>query len=319
VPYRAAQEVIMGRTRGSPRRSGRAGFTLVELLVVIGIIALLIAVLLPALNKARQAANQVDCQARLNQMGAALQIYLVQTKGVLPYGYVPRPASVLTGEPGTWWFFALSEVMNKNTYSPDGFVRALSPVFTDKDTVQDDGGFRWVIHYTASPRIFYRVDVPDLAPSIFFGGDPMMAPDLAPRKVISVKQSSSTFVIWDAPQTRDSANRCPAGQAYPLAEALDAWGWYNTSGLCYDTPKKLTIGRAVLPGARGQTGAQPGKAFQATYNYDGFSTFDANGWLSHLRFRHMNNTKLCALCLDGHVESRRVGEVTVKDVFTNYR
>src|SRR4051794_28238492 len=126
VPYRAAQEVIMGRTRGSPRRSGRAGFTLVELLVVIGIIALLIAVLLPALNKARQAANQVDCQARLNQMGAALQIYLVQTKGVLPYGYVPRPASVLTGEPGTWWFFALSEVMNKNTYSPDGFVRALS-------------------------------------------------------------------------------------------------------------------------------------------------------------------------------------------------
>src|SRR4051794_21064374 len=198
----------MGRGRRCPSHSGRAGFTLVELLVVIGIIAVLISVLLPSLNKARQAANQVDCQARLKQMGAALQIYLVQTKGVLPNGYVPKIGTA-TGEPGTWWFFVLSEVMNKNTYSSDGFVRSLSPVFTDKDTVPEDGGFRWVIHYTASPRIFYRSDVPDLSPSIFFSGETLSAPNLPSRKVTSVKQSSSTFVVWDAPQTRDAADRWP--------------------------------------------------------------------------------------------------------------
>ncbi|HEV7298654.1 MAG TPA: prepilin-type N-terminal cleavage/methylation domain-containing protein [Tepidisphaeraceae bacterium] len=75
----------------SPRNPSLArGFTLVELLVVIGIIALLISMLLPALNKARQSAVKVQCAAQLRQIGQAVTLYTQNERsknnklGVLP-------------------------------------------------------------------------------------------------------------------------------------------------------------------------------------------------------------------------------------------
>ncbi len=65
----------------------QAAFTLVELLVVIGIIALLISVLLPALQKARESANMTKCLSNLRTIGQGLSIYLSENKGTFPAAY----------------------------------------------------------------------------------------------------------------------------------------------------------------------------------------------------------------------------------------
>jgi prepilin-type N-terminal cleavage/methylation domain-containing protein/prepilin-type processing-associated H-X9-DG protein len=62
----------------------KAGFTLVELLVVIGINSLLISILLPSLNRARETANRVKCASNLRQIGQAIMLYANENKGNYP-------------------------------------------------------------------------------------------------------------------------------------------------------------------------------------------------------------------------------------------
>jgi prepilin-type processing-associated H-X9-DG protein/prepilin-type N-terminal cleavage/methylation domain-containing protein len=103
-------------------RSRRLGFTLVELLVVIGIIALLIAILLPSLSVARENAKSVQCLSNLRQLAIAANLYCDRNRGSYPIAqYVDAQptqvifynwdftttrdamAGVATVEPGLLW------------------------------------------------------------------------------------------------------------------------------------------------------------------------------------------------------------------------
>lgn len=111
------------------RTPQRHAFTLVELLVVIAIIGVLIALLLPAVQQAREAARRIQCTNNQKQIGLALHNYH-DTYGKLPYNAVPQTGSVGDRQRGPSWLTRILPFVEQSA-AYDQFV------FTGDWTMQD--------------------------------------------------------------------------------------------------------------------------------------------------------------------------------------
>jgi len=138
--------------------SALRGFTLIELLVVIAIIAILAAMLLPALSRAKAKAQQTQCLNNAHQLGFAAHLYVGDFNDCFPWGTEVKPGV----PPETWtnssaWHIMLLPYLgSKNPTAPAKVFACPSEQVTDTFPLGD--GAWWQASYRANQHVFRTVD-----------------------------------------------------------------------------------------------------------------------------------------------------------------
>lgn len=271
------------------RRTGRGAFTLVELLVVIGIIAMLISILLPSLNSARNAARSLKCLANLHSIGQGINIYAASNKQSLPYGYWQPDAN--DNSKSSDWAILISTALGKGygTYGTQNGTdnSQIQGLFTCPVAKLDvDGQIPRKLHYSAHPRL-----MPDLASLDTLKGG---GATLRPYRLPTIKRSSDIALIFDGSQC-NIIGYAP-GQlnwnSNAVAKNLDASGLGRTdsqngrSWNCFVTKAGMDLNTPIYA-SNGDAPPNTGSAFD-------------------IRWRHNRNDTANFLFVDGHADSMRL-------------
>lgn len=251
-------------------------FTLIELLVVISIIALLIGILLPSLQAARQSANSVTCLSRLRQIGQGLNVYAVDYKQSLPPG--------ADGSTTNWAILIFNYLgASGSDFATQDADNSMNVAFRDVDTLETDDTTGHRIHYSSHPRL-----MPDINSNENFG--PNTGNPRRPMTLDEVLNASDLIAIFDGVQIADRGNGVS-----PNGYGIDA------DRLFYDT--FLVYGEGSSPDTRARAGS----------NLDAAN--GGSGNVGEMRFRHNNNTSGNVLYLDGHAGTIRYDGNNGTDLF----
>jgi prepilin-type N-terminal cleavage/methylation domain-containing protein/prepilin-type processing-associated H-X9-DG protein len=172
----------------------RAGFTLIELLVVIAIIAILAALLLPALSKAKDKAKTINCLSNMRQWGFASVMYMGDNEDRLPlFGDVFPPTPTMT-----YWFQKLAPYVAKSAGANPGNMEAYTaesrkcpggnfgpPPFSRFTTAQFNDWNCWV-------SVYYGAFGNPLTGPFYYGGE------VKPLKATRIKKPVDAMMYIDA-------------------------------------------------------------------------------------------------------------------------
>ena len=175
----------------------RQAFTLVELLVVIGIIAVLISILLPALQRARRAAQDVKCQSNLRQIGQAALMYATEWRGVMPRANTEVMVGLVKAIDD--WAVTVEPYLRR---IPEGVDPALAyrtdPILACPSFTGDRTGPNFV-QYGMNDYIDYGKYRPTIDPLNVTGVDQFLAGPYPPinYKITQIKRPAETIMFAD--------------------------------------------------------------------------------------------------------------------------